>query len=55
MIDQTGGEYLIEYTGTPPEKQEFILHGSKSTGIVVKINYSNAGAYAIYDDDNNLQ
>ena len=43
--------YTIEYTGTPPFKQRFILHGRPgSSGMLVTIKYPDAGAYKVYDE-----
>lgn len=48
--------YEVEYTGTPPEKQEFILHAETgSPGFIVKIKYSNANSYMITDSKGNIQ
>ena len=42
----------IEFTGTPPDKQEFRLYARPgTTGYVVTIQYNAAGAYVIYDAD----
>lgn len=39
---------VIEYTGTPPNKQRFYLTGEESQrGFKVTIYYPNAGAYSI--------
>lgn len=46
--------YEITYTGTPPENQRFLLHADGMDGFVVRIKYSNAGAYAIYDEKDNV-
>ena len=47
-------DYNIEYTGTPPSKQEFRLYGRVgSPGFVVTIKYNAAGAYTIYDQNRN--
>jgi len=41
---------VVEYTGTPPQEQEFRLFGSiGSPGFKVSIYYPNAGAYAVYN------
>jgi hypothetical protein len=48
MVYQNTDTYWVEYTGTPPEKQMFVLHANNGIGFVVRILYSNAGAYAIY-------
>ena len=54
MVWLDAASYEITYTGTPPENQRFILHGDGLNGFVVRISYSNAGAYAIYDDNDNV-
>jgi len=47
-------DYNIEFTGTPPSKQEFRLYGRiGSPGFVVTIKYNAAGAYTIYDQNRN--
>ena len=46
--------YDVTYTGTPPEKQEFVFHAAKTTGIAVRIFYANAGSYAVYDKNGNV-
>ena len=49
LVDQEH-DYNIEFTGTPPQKQEFRLMGRKgSPGFVVTIKYNAAGAYQLYD------
>jgi len=56
MIHQDTELFEIEYTGTPPEKQHFVLHGTKgSPGFIVRIKYSNANSYMITDDKGNIQ
>jgi len=43
-------DYEIEFTGTPPQAQEFRLIGRVgSPGFVVSIRYNAAGAYQLYD------
>jgi len=43
-------EYNLDYTGTPPNKQEFRMYGKAgSKGILVTIKYPNAGAYQLFD------
>ena len=54
MVYQNADTYWVEYTGTPPEKQKFVLHAAAATGFKVRIKYSNAGAYAIYDASNRV-
>lgn len=55
LVDSRADEYNIEYTGTPPNEQEFRLYGSTgSPGFLVTILYPNAGAYAIYDKNRKL-
>ena len=54
MVWLGAATYEITYTGTPPENQRFVLHADGSDGFVVRIRYSNAGTYAIYDDDENV-
>jgi hypothetical protein len=40
----------IEFTGTPPQKMQFMLHGETSSpGFTVTIKYPNSGAYQLYD------
>lgn len=51
MVYQPADTYWIEYTGTPPEKQLFVLHSTNPQGFIVQIKYSNAGSYAIYNED----
>ena len=46
--------YTIEYTGTPPKKQKFTLHGDTTVGTKLTINYPDAGAYKIYLEDGTL-
>ena len=49
QVDQT-----IEFSGTPPGKLKFRLHARSGTpGFLVTINYPNAGAYQLYNEDNN--
>lgn len=56
LVDQDADYYEIEYTGTPPEKQEFVLHAATGTpGFIVKIKYSNANSYMVTDDKGNIQ
>lgn len=48
-------DYNIEFTGTPPQKQEFRLMGRVgSPGFVVSIRYNAAGAYQLYDASKNV-
>jgi hypothetical protein len=48
-------DYNIEFTGTPPSKQEFRLFGRRqSPGFVVTIKYNAAGAYQLYDANKNV-
>lgn len=54
MVYQPADTYWIEYTGTPPKNQKFILHSDEGGGFKVRIIYSDAGAYAIYDENNNV-
>ena len=54
MVWIPGDTYEVLYTGTPPENQRFILHADGTEGFVVRITYSNAGTYAIYDDSDNV-
>lgn len=43
-------DYNIEFTGTPPQKQEFRLLGRVgSPGFMVTIKYNASGAYQLYD------
>jgi hypothetical protein len=50
LVDLRADGYNIEYTGTPPNEQEFRLIGVKGApGILVTILYPNAGAYQVYD------
>jgi len=47
--------YWVEYTGTPPDKQQFVLHSANPYGMIIKILYSDSDeSYAIYDEDKNL-
>lgn len=46
---QGGDDYTITYTGTPPGKMRYKLIGDRG-GVLIKIPYPNAGAYAIYLD-----
>ena len=47
--------YWVEYTGTPPEAQEFVLHGAAGTpGFMVQVKYSGAGAYYITNDNGDI-
>ena len=47
-------DYNIEFTGTPPSKQEFRLYGKPgSPGFTVTIKYNAAGAYILYDENKN--
>jgi len=57
MVKQGVEEYEVEYTGTPPIEQQFVLHGKTgSPGFIVKIRYSNADrSYMITDKDGNIQ
>lgn len=57
MIKQGADEYEVEYTGTPPIEQQFVLHGETgSPGFTVKIKYSNGDrSYMIQDKDGNIQ
>ena len=51
FIDVTRN-YTIEYTGTPPKKQDFRLQSdSLSPGTLLTIRYPDAGAYKIYKND----
>ena len=51
-IVETTTDYTIEFTGTPPAKQEFRLYGRSGTpGYVVTLQYNAAGAYVLYDQD----
>lgn len=54
MVYQPTDTYWVEYTGTPPKKQMFMLHSANGGGMVIQIKYSDAGAYAIYNKDNNV-
>lgn len=56
MIKQGADEYEVEYTGTPPIEQQFVLHGETgSPGFTVKIKYSNGDrSYMIQDKDGNI-
>ena len=54
MVWTGADSYEITYTGTPPENQRFILHADGTEGFVVRITYSNAGTYTIYDDNDNV-
>jgi len=55
LVDLRADGYNIEYTGTPPNEQEFRLYGSSGApGILITILYPNAGAYSIYDENRNL-
>ena len=54
MIWQPADTYWIEYTGTPPKNQNFVLHADDGAGFKIRIKYSNAGAYALYDKDKNV-
>jgi hypothetical protein len=48
-------DYNIEFTGTPPSKQEFRLFGRPgSPGFVVTIKYNASGAYQLYDANKNV-
>jgi len=41
-----GADYNITYTGTPPNKQTFLLKGGKpDDGMNVRISYPAAGSY----------
>jgi hypothetical protein len=46
---QGGDDYTLTYTGTPPGKMRYKLDGDRG-GVLIKIPYPNAGAYAIYLD-----
>lgn len=54
MVYQPADTYWIEYTGTPPKNQKFVLHSDVGGGFKVRIKYSDAGAYAIYNEDRNV-
>jgi hypothetical protein len=54
MIWQPADTYWVEYTGTPPKNQMFVLHANENTGFKVRIKYSDAGAYALYNSDGNV-
>lgn len=50
IIDTDWPEFEIEYTGTPPNAQEFRYLGkSDAPGKLISIKYPNAGAYQILD------
>ena len=50
IIDTDWKEFEIEYTGTPPNAQEFRYIGkSDAPGKLISIKYPNAGAYQILD------
>ena len=53
LVYQGWDFYNIEYTGTPPNNQDFRLFGKAgSPGFLVSIKYPNAGAYQIFDSNN---
>lgn len=56
MIKRGPDQYEVEYTGTPPIEQQFVLHGpTGSEGFIVKIKYSNGDrSYMIQDKDGNI-
>jgi len=55
LVYQDADGYNIEYTGTPPKEQEFRLYGrTGSPGFLVTIQYPDAGAYSIYDENKRL-
>ena len=54
MVYQPADTYWVEYTGTPPKNQKFILHADGGTGFKVRIKYSDAGAYSIFDENNQV-
>lgn len=43
-------DYTVKYTGTPPGKMRYILHGNRG-GIKVAVPYPNAGAYQVVMKD----
>jgi len=55
LVDTRADGYTIEYTGTPPSKQEFRLYAnSGAAGFLATIYYPNAGAYYVYDENMHL-
>jgi len=54
MIWQPADTYWIEYTGTPPKNQKFVYHANDKAGFKIRIKYSDAGAYALYNDKNEV-
>lgn len=56
LVKQDVDLYEVQYTGTEPLQQQFVLHGATgSPGFTVKIRFSNAGSYTISDKDGNIQ
>ena len=55
LVWQGAPEYRIEYTGTPAQKQTVQLFGEiGSDSYMVTIWYPDAGAYTIYDENQEL-
>lgn len=55
IVYQGWDEYNIEYTGTPPNVQDFRLFGrTGSPGFLVTIKYAKAGSYQLFDENNNV-
>lgn len=45
---ETGEDYEVRFTGTPPKAMRFTLQAESSSGIMVKIPYASAMANAIF-------
>lgn len=43
----TGEDYVVQMTGTPPQKMRFTLNADTGS-LLIKIPYPNAGSYSVY-------
>lgn len=46
MLIDADGFYYLEYTGTPPQKMRYALHGTDGQ-VKIRVYYWNAGSYAV--------
>jgi hypothetical protein len=51
IVDTSNGVYQMTMTGSPPKNQRYLLRGSENGGLTLKITYSNAMAYGMYDEN----
>lgn len=47
-----GGSYNIDFTGTPPKEMRFSLDAhNNANGILIHIDYPDAGSYEVYANE----